>query len=248
MRRFCLVVAYDGTDFHGWQRQPGSRTVQGVLEEGVGAVMGGAVKLEGAGRTDAGVHARGQVASFGWATRLPARALPPLLNRVLPRDLRVVSARETGPEFHARRSATARRYAYRLLSREDLLFGRFAFRPLRPWSADGVSRAVRPLEGCHDCAAFQAAGSGPVRTLCRIHRATWSVWEGGLRFEVVADHFLYRMVRTIVGTALALSTGPRPEAAMAVVLASRDRRRAGPPAPAHGLTLEQVFYPAGGAP
>ena len=243
MRTFRLTVAYDGTEFHGWQVQPGLRTVQGVLEEALERLpMTERTRIVGAGRTDAGVHARGQVASFAAETSLPVRALIPLLERQLPLDVRIEGASEVGADFHERHSARARRYAYRLLSRGDALWARFAWHPPRVPDADGLVRATLALEGEHDCSAFRASGGPPVRPVCRISRATWSPWEGGLRLDVIADHFLYHMVRNIVGTALAAAAAADPAAAMRQVLASGDRRRAGVTAPARGLTLEQVFY------
>ena len=122
MRTLKLTVAYDGTAFHGWQRQPGVRTVQGALEGALARVLGvEAIAVPGAGRTDAGVHARGQVASFACESSLPARAFPPLLGRELPPDVRVLHAEDAAPGFHARHSARARRYAYRLLAVPDVL-------------------------------------------------------------------------------------------------------------------------------
>ena len=244
MPTFRLDVAYDGTAFHGWQVQPGLRTVQGVLEEAVQKVLGEAVRLTGAGRTDAGCHARGQVASFTASTSLPATALAPLLRRYLPDDLQVPRAAAVENGFDARRSATARRYAYRLLDGRDVLLGRLAWHPRQRLDAERLAAAVRPLEGEHDCAAFAASGGAPGRTLCRVHRASWRRWEGGLQLDLVADHFLYHMVRNVVGTALLLMDRRAPGEAMAEVVASRARRRGGPTAPPQGLCLEEVFYPA----
>ncbi len=225
MRTFRLLVAYDGTDYHGWQRQPGQRTVQGVLESALRGVFGvDELVTQGAGRTDAGVHARGQVASFAVVSRLPAEALAPVLRRRLPADLRVLEAREAPAGFDARRSARARRYAFRLAR------------------AEGLERATRALEGEHDFSSFRSAGSGDVQPVCRVHRAGWRAWEGGLMLDIVADHFLYHMVRSIVGTALEAAGEVDPAGAMRGVLAARDRAAAGPTAPAHGLCLEQVFY------
>ena len=243
MRTFKLVLGYDGTDYHGWQAQPERRTVQGAVELALRSVLvDEPVKLEGAGRTDAGVHARGQVASFDSRTRLPARALPPLLNRALPADIRVRSAEEQAPGFHARRSAVARRYAYRVLRGDDVLLRRFAWHPGRGFDLDRLELATRPLEGERDFSAFQAAGSSRPVPLCRVARAGWSV-EGRIAgFEIVADHFLYRMVRTIVGTAVAVAATHDPAGTMAEIIASRERGRAGITAPARGLCLEEVFY------
>jgi tRNA pseudouridine38-40 synthase len=245
VRAFKLTVAYDGGAFHGWQRQPGQRTVQGVLEEELGVVMGAEIRVQGAGRTDAGCHARGQVASFSAVTTLPAAALRPILDRRLPDDVRVVSAEEAALDFDARRSALGRRYSYHLLDQDDVLMRRMAWHPGRPVDAGRLSRAVRPIEGEHDCAAFQASGSSPTATRCRVWRASWRRWERGAVLDIVADHFLYHMVRNVVGTALLAARDRDPEARFAAVLGSRDRRRAGPTAPPQGLCLEQVFYEGG---
>lgn len=243
MRTFRLIVAYDGSAFHGWQVQPSLRTVQGVLSAALELVLEAPpLRLTGAGRTDAGVHARGQVVSFEAETRLPARAVGALLERRLPEDVRVCEAAEVDSGFSARHSARARRYAYRLLRDDDVLWARFAWKPKRWPDADALSRAVAPVEGEQDFSAFQAAGGAEVRSICRVHRAAWSVWEGGVKLDIVADHFLYHMVRNIVGTSLSLAGSADPAVAMREVLASRDRRNAGPTAPPQGLTLEQVFY------
>jgi len=247
VRAFRLTVAYDGTSFHGWQAQPGLRTVQGVLEQTLSSVLGeGLSKLTGAGRTDAGVHARGQVVSFTAETRLPARALAPTLNRQLPEDVRVRESAEVAAEFNARFEAVARRYAYSLSDRDDVLLGRFAWHPPRTPDPDRLSRASRVLEGSHDCSAFRASGGADSRPVCRISRASWTRWDAGWRFDIVADHFLYHMVRNVVGTALAAAAADDPAAAMRRVIDSRDRRQAGRTVPACGLCLEEVYYPMGG--
>jgi len=217
--------------------------VQGVIEEVLVQVLGlDEVKLQGAGRTDAGVHARGQVASFSAAIALPPVALAPLLNQRLPDDVRVRAAIETDATFHARHSARARRYSYRLLAEDDVLLGRFAWRPPRPFRPEPLACATAALECTANFSAFRAAGSSPAEPVCRVTRASWERWEGGLRLDIVSDHFLYHMVRNVVGTALAAAETPDPGATMRAILESRERSRAGITAPAHGLCLEQVFY------
>ena len=242
MRTIRLDVAYDGTEFHGWQSQPGLRTVQGVLEEALARALGEPVRLSGAGRTDAGTHARGQVASFTSETRLPASALAPILRPLLPVDVEVRSAADEPPGFHARRSAVARHYAYRLLDRPDVMLRRFAWFPRRALDARGLEQATAPLPGTHDCAAFQASGCSSSRSECVLHRAGWRRWEGGWLLDIVADHFLYHMVRNIVGTVVHLMSAEDPAAQMRRVLEAKQRSAAGPTAPAEGLTLERVFY------
>ncbi len=244
MRSFRLLVAYDGTDFHGWQRQPGARTVQGVLEGALAAVLGvDAVTVQGAGRTDAGVHARGQVASFRAETTQPASALAPALAPRLPRDVRVLGAVEAAEDFDARRCAVGRRYAYRLLSGEDPLWWRVAWRPRRWPPADALEAATRVLEGAHDFTSFRSAGSSPSPPTCRVLHAGWRAWEGGLQLDIVADRVLYRMVRSIVGTALVAAAVADPVGRMRAVLEARDRAAASATAPALGLCFEQAFYP-----
>jgi tRNA pseudouridine38-40 synthase len=237
-------VAYDGSEFEGWQRQPERRTVQGVLEEQLAALLGEPVKLTGAGRTDSGCHARGQTASLVTDSALPAGAWAPCLNRALPADVRVRAAHDAAPGFDARRSALARRYAYRLLRDDDLMLGRFAWRPPRPVDPDRLARATAALAGEHDFTTFQATGSTPVGADCCVHRASWRAWDGGILLDIIANRFLYHMVRSIVGTALAVHDEPDPGQAMARRLRARQRSEAGVTAPAHGLCLEQVFYPA----
>ncbi len=242
-RTFRLTVAYDGTDFHGWQKQPGLRTVQGELERAAAEVLGEeGIVVYGAGRTDAGVHARGQVASFASATSLPARAVRALMQRALPADVRVVDASEAAPGFHARHSARARRYAYRLLDREDVLDDRFAWAPPRRLDGEALARSAAPLVGTHDCSAFEAANASETNPVCRVTLARWVRWESGWRFDVQADHFLYHMVRNLVGTALRAQSESDPAAHVAGVLASRDRARAGATVPPQGLCLEAVHY------
>ncbi len=242
-RTFRLTVAYDGTDFHGWQIQPGVRTVQGELGRAVSEALEiPGLRVHGAGRTDTGVHARGQVASFSAVTALPAHALPPLVGRRLPHDVRVVDAAEMPAGFHARHSARARRYVYRLLDREDVLWRRFAWCPGRAPALEPLQAAATPLEGTHDCSSFQSVSRQPADPVCRVDRARWVRWEAGLAFEVQADHFLYHMVRNVVGASLVAARTPDPAAAMRGVLEARDRARAGAIAPPEGLCLEAVVY------
>lgn len=241
-RVFRLTVAYDGTAFHGWQRQPGLRTVQGELEAALSQVLDGDVKVNGAGRTDTGVHARGQVASFEWDTPLPGTALAPMSNRLLPADVRVVASAEAPSGFHARHSARARRYEYRLLARPDLLRERFAWAPPALPAREALTAATAPLLGRHDFTAFQATGNDAAVPECDVVRLGWRDTEDGVALDVAADHFLYHMVRKMVGTALEACATSDPGAHVKAVLESRDRARVGRMAPPRGLSLEQVYY------
>ena len=244
METLRLRVAYDGTEFHGWQRQPERRTVQGVLEAALAALLEVEdVALHGAGRTDAGVHARGQVASFRARTPIPGAALKHALAPRLPRDVRVLDSAAAADDFDARRSALARRYSYRLLRAEDPLEERFAWRPRRWPEPAALEAATRVLEGRRDFSSFRSTGSSESNPVCDVTKARWVTWDGGLRLEIVADHFLYHMVRSIVGTALEVCAAGDPAGGMLAVMEARERSAAGPTAPAHGLCLEEVMYP-----
>ena len=244
METLRLRVAYDGTEFHGWQRQPERRTVQGVLEAALAALLEVEdVALHGAGRTDDGVHARGQVASFRARTPIPGAALKHALAPRLPRDVRVLDSAAAADDFDARRSALARRYSYRLLRAEDPLEERFAWRPRRWPEPAALEAATRVLEGRRDFSSFRSTGSSESNPVCDVTKARWVTWDGGLRLEIVADHFLYHMVRSIVGTALEVCAAGDPAGGMLAVMEARERSAAGPTAPAHGLCLEEVMYP-----
>lgn len=245
MRRLALVVAYDGAAFHGWQRQPGLRTVQGDIEAALSAVLEEDVRVSGAGRTDTGVHARGQVASFETSSALPARAVQARLAKRLAADVQVRSAHDAAADFDARRTATARRYAYRLAREHDVLFRGISVRPRERWVPDRWQRAALSLEGQHDCSSFESAGSPRAEKTCRIVRASFSPWEAGVVLHIVADRFLYHMVRNVIGTLLAAGRAKDPAAHVRGVIAARDRAAAGACVPPHGLSLEQVFYPVG---
>ncbi|MDJ0866821.1 MAG: tRNA pseudouridine(38-40) synthase TruA [Myxococcota bacterium] len=254
MRNFRLVLEYDGTAFEGWQTQArrgaeagaeAPRTVQGILEAVLEQVTGVRAPVHGAGRTDAGVHALGQVANVALETRLEPAELQRALNAVLPRDLAVRALDVVPDAFHARRDARGKRYVYRLWTgvvRSPARARTHAWvQP--PLDRDAMRRAARDLEGTHDFASFQAAGSGPkttVRTLTRV------ALEGGpgdeLRIVVEGSGFLRHMVRNLVGTLLEVGRGKRDAGSMPALLAARDRALAGATAPARGLVLERVDY------
>ena len=242
LRTFRLTVAYDGTGFHGWQKQPTVRTVQRELEVALARVLDSEVMTAGAGRTDTGVHARGQVVSFKAETQVPAHAFTYLMNRHLPEDVRVMASVEAPEGFHARHSARARRYEYRVLAAPDLLRMRSAWLPKVCPPLEVLQACAAPIRGRHDFTAFQAAGNDQATVTCDVRLAEWRPVEGGYAFDVIADHFLYHMVRKLVGTAFEAAATADPAGHVAEVLHSRDRRRAGRMVPASGLSLEQVYY------
>jgi tRNA pseudouridine38-40 synthase len=259
---FKIVIAYDGTDFVGWQRQAAGTSIQGLIEDALRDLDGHEVAVAGAGRTDAGVHALGQVASFTLGRNVDAATVVRAVNARLPVDVRVLSAVEVAPTFHARFAARGKIYRYRI--RTDGIVSPFERRYVWPFTgaldADAMTRAARLLEGTHDFAAFQAAGSesqSTERTIrsSRIQSLRISDCEFGIEYgsrigrlityDVEAEGFLRHMVRAIVGSLVEVGRGRRPADWIEEVLASRDRARGGPTAPPMGLFLVSVDY--GGA-
>jgi tRNA pseudouridine38-40 synthase len=248
MATFKLTLEYDGGAFAGWQSQRArERTVQGELLRALEEIAAGPVRLVGAGRTDAGVHAEGQVASAVLETRLDAGTLRRALNAKLPADLAVLEAERMSERFDARRDATAKRYRYQIWNGEVPS----PLRAARAWhvrerlDVDRLRASAEPLLGRHDFASFRAAGSAvktSVRTLRRIDVSGPPGGEIRLGFE--GDGFLRHMVRNLVGTLVEVGKGRRSPESISDVLASRERVRAGPTAPAHGLCLEAVRYPS----
>jgi tRNA pseudouridine38-40 synthase len=244
---FRLVLEYDGAAFAGWQVQPQVETVQGALEVAIAQVTGCRVRVVGAGRTDAGVHAEGQVASVGIETALDAERLRLALNGVLPRSVAVVEASEAPASFHARRDARSKRYRYAIWNgaiRSPLRAAR-AWCLQRPLDLVAMREAATAFVGTHDFASFQTAGSDVTtteRTLDRIEILGARGGEITLVFE--GSGFLRHMVRNLTGTLVEVGSGRRAASEMPALLAARDRRRAGRTAPAHGLTLEWVRYGA----
>lgn len=245
MAVFRLVLEYDGAAFAGWQLQPQVATVQGALEAAIARVAGCRVRVVGAGRTDAGVHAEGQVASVCIETPLGAERLRLALNGVLPPGVAVVEASEAAATFHARRDARAKRYRYAIWNgaiRSPLRAAR-AWCLQRPLDLPAMRAAATAFVGTHDFASFQTAGSDVLtteRTLDRLEILGAAGGEITLVFE--GSGFLRHMVRNLTGTLVEVGSGRRSASEMPALLAARDRRRAGRTAPAHGLTLEWVRY------
>ena len=241
-----LGVEYDGTAFHGWQVQTEDRTVQGEIESALYRVTGQRLRIAGAGRTDSGCHAAGQVASVALATRLSPDRLRAALNAHLPPDVRIVEAAETPPEFHARFRAMRRAYRYLIVPRPSALRRNRAWtRPLRA-EPERLNAAVVPLLGRHDFTSFSKQGADNDEPVCSVSRARWTKRSGITRFDIVSDRFLYTMVRKIVSTAIRAAERGGGAREIREVLEARDRRAAAAPAPAHGLYLMRVRYPGVG--
>jgi tRNA pseudouridine38-40 synthase len=249
VRTVQLVLHYDGTAFAGWQVQPQQRTVQGELERVLADLCGQRIVAQGAGRTDAGVHARGQAVGVRVAERWTAPMLRRSLNALLPGDVWVAAAHEMRPEFHARFSATSRRYAYQVGTDEEANspFRRrteWAYR--RPLSREALDHAAARLRGEHSFIAFAVRGTAPPTDAhrCTVHEAKWAGRPGGLTFEIEANRFLHHMVRFLVGTMLDVGSGKRPPETVERLLSAATNDDVSPPAPAHALVLERVTYPA----
>jgi tRNA pseudouridine38-40 synthase len=247
-RTVQLVLHYDGSGFSGWQRQPEQRTVQGVLEQGLERLCERPTAALGSGRTDAGVHARGQ----GVGVRVPDKwtpdALRRALNAILPDDVWVASAHEMRPEFHARYSATARRYSY-YVGTDDAAHSPFRRRTEYPFEFSLDRSALRasaePLVGTHSFRAFAVKGTAPDTDEhhCDVRVAKWDDRPGGLVFEIEANRFLHHMVRFLVGTMLDVASGRRPLSDVMKLLDAKDNDDVSPPAPPNALFLDAVQYP-----
>lgn len=245
MTRYKLTIEYDGTDFVGWQRQENGPSVQAALETAVENFCGESVVLHGAGRTDAGVHALGQVAHLDIEKSTDPDTLRDAMNfHLKPHAIAVLAAKAVEPEFHARFSATKRGYFYRVINRRAPLAlerGRAWFVP-QPLDVDAMNRAARALVGHHDFSSFRAVdcqAKSPMKTLDLLQ-----VLCDGDEIRVVAKarSFLYHQVRILVGTLKQVGEGKWNEATVPAILAARDRRTAGPTAPAHGLYFGEVEY------
>ena len=245
MRTLKLTLAYDGTRFVGWQRQAEGESVQGVLEEALSRFEGGPVTVAGAGRTDAGVHALGQVASVRLEALHDPATLVRALNAQLPLDLRVLSVEEVAPDFHARFSARGKTYRYTI--RNAPISNPFArayeWQIPEPLDVTAMRNASVSLVGTHDFSAFQSVGTEQIDAVRTITRAALiGETPGLLVFEITGNGFLRHMVRAIVGTLVEVGRGWRTAASVADTMAGRSRAEAGATAPPHGLFLVSVDY------
>ena len=240
MRNFKLVLEYDGTDFHGWQIQPDRRSVQGELSRAVEEITGERSAVTGAGRTDAGVHAVGQVASFTSETRLEPGVIRRALNARLPGDIRVRNVEEAAPGFNARFDATSRTYHYVLIRRPTALWRSYYYLVTARLDPAAMRGALAALVGEKDFAAFASSRDDSATKRCRVIRAELYDTPPLVTLAVTADHFLHHMVRSIAGTVLEAGRGKPVD--MAGIIAARDSARAGPTLPPHALYLMHVGY------
>lgn len=243
-----LVLHYDGAGFAGWQRQLDEPTVQAALEDTLAKLTQKRLTVIGAGRTDAGVHARGQAVGVRVPEKWRANQLRRALNATLPSAIWVAAAHEMSDDFHARYSAVARRYAYRVGLDEE---ARSPFRRRYEWAMERavdveiLAASAAAIVGEHVFLAFAVKGTAPASDdhRCTVHSASWQPRAGGLTFEIEANRFLHHMVRYMVGTMVEAASGRRAPDSVARLLSETDNRNVSPPAPAHALFLEQVRYP-----
>jgi tRNA pseudouridine38-40 synthase len=241
-----LTIAYIGTRWAGWQRQENALSVQQAVEEALGDLIGLPAALHGASRTDAGVHARAQEAHFDLLRDLPLRAVVHGLNHRLPQDIRIMAAHQMPEDFHSRFSAESKEYVYRLSRCQTLspFVAPYVVQAPRRLHLDALGAAAARLEGEHDFTAFALAGGAHRQPRRTMHAAAWESEGDELRLRIRGDGFLRGMVRGLVGTLLEVGEGKRSVEQFASLLAGKPRGEAGPTAPAKGLTLERVRYPA----
>jgi tRNA pseudouridine38-40 synthase len=263
MRNFKLTVAYDGSNYFGWQAQADKITVQQTIEAAVERITGEKLRIHASGRTDTGVHALGQVASFQSETHLDPPTLRKALNAILPDDIAVLDAGEVPLDFHPRYSAKRKRYRYLLNDGplREIFLRRYCWHYKKGrLDVDAMQRAARPLVGTHDFTSFESSGAKrktSVRTVFSLELQRGRAGQGGFFFydnaptanesdwitlDIVADGFLYNMVRAILGTLVEVGRGFRPETWPGEILQAIDRRQAGPTAPPQGLFLVGVDY------
>lgn len=239
MKRIMLVVAYDGTDYHGWQLQPGVPTIEGELNKALKELLGEEIQVIGASRTDSGVHALCNIAVFDTDTKIPAEKLSYALNQRLPEDIRIQRSAEAAPDFHPRHCASRKTYEYRILNREFPLptkrrYAHFTYVHL---DEEKMQRGAKYLVGEHDFKSFCATASVAETTVRTLYDLTVRREGEEIMIRVCGSGFLYNMVRIIAGTLMEIGRGNMEPERMQEILEAKDRTAAGPTAPACGLTL-----------
>ncbi|MGA8151746.1 MAG: tRNA pseudouridine(38-40) synthase TruA [Terriglobales bacterium] len=250
MRNLKLTLAYDGSDFSGWQVQPDGETVQGTLASAIGRITGEKVLPQGSGRTDAGVHALGQVASFTTVSPIPAENLAKALNDILPASIRVLEAVEAAADFHARKSARAKTYRYSIYRAPVCppFLARYVWHYPYPLDEGAMQQAAGLVVGEHDFTSFAAVDAErgreaePVSNVRQIFASSWQIEGDEFVYHVSGNGFLHHMVRNLVGTFLLAGKGTLTPPDIAGILQARNRSLAGATAPASGLFLVDVKY------
>ncbi len=241
---FRLVIEYDGTDYQGWQLQPDQRTVQGTLEAALARLLQHPTRVAAAGRTDAGVHAAGQVVCFRTARELSAETVHRALNALTPDDLVIRAVDTVSDDFDPRRAAQSRVYVYRLWNRATAspFWRRYAWHVRRPLAVEAMAAAARAMLGEHDFSSFRAASCEAAHPVRVVRRSEVTRAGDLICYEIEANGFLHHMVRNLIGTLVEIGLGQRCPDDVSRLLAMRDRSLAGKTAPAHGLCLVRVRY------
>lgn len=242
MQRYFIYMSFDGTDYHGWQIQPHSRSVQEVLQRALGTLLGAEVGVTGAGRTDTGVHARQMVAHFDWEEALDVVQLTYRLNRILPRDIAVDRVEAVDSDLHARFSAKSRTYHYYLHRQKSPFLRQYSWEVHYELDFEAMNRAAERLLSVDDFGAFCKAGSDAKTTLCRVTEARWVQEDGRWCFVISANRFLRNMVRAVVGTLIEVGRHRMTLSEFDEVVKGGNRSAAGESVPAHGLFLWEVGY------
>ncbi len=244
MRRYLLFISYDGTRYHGWQVQPNGNSVQAELQRALSLYLRDKIEIVGAGRTDAGVHARKMPAHFDWSgDALDCRQVVYRLNRILPTDISAVGMIEVSPDLHARFSALSRTYHYYIHTSKDPFLRHFSLQVNYQLDFDMMNQAAEKLLCHEDFAAFCKAGADNKTTLCKVTHASWTpCGDGRWCFEITANRFLRNMVRAVVGTLMEVGRHKMTLAEFEDVLENGTRSDAGDSMPAHALFLEDVAY------
>ena len=239
--RYFFRVEYDGSKYGGWQRQPNAVTIQELLENAFETALRVPVSITGAGRTDAGVHAKGQGAHLDVEKPVDIRRCECSINALLPREIAIYNLQQVNDSFHARYSAISRRYVYRMCTRKRPLSFQRAWFLFYGVNWDLVRDNLQFLEGTHDFTSFCASGSETPNNICTIKKVSLEDEQGFIQFTIEADRFIYKMVRTIVGTLIEIGRG-KLKLSIKDIIAAKNRVLAGETAP-FGLFLENVFYP-----
>ncbi|QNN23142.1 tRNA pseudouridine(38-40) synthase TruA [Planctomycetales bacterium ZRK34] len=246
MQRYRMTVAYDGTDFHGWQHQPGLRTVQETVRQSLIHTFAQPVQLQGASRTDAGVHAEGQVVHFDVDSRIPLERMAMAINARLPADIEVREVQPVADDFDATRDAIDKQYCYRIWNadRRPLGLRHQVYHYWVPLDAERMNQAAGRIVGEHDFAGFATAGHGRLSTVRTVHTCEVQRHGDQVHLTVSGSGFLYNMVRIITGTLIEVGRGKWPPEHVDRILAEADRRLAGPTVPPGGLCLQWIAYDA----
>jgi tRNA pseudouridine38-40 synthase len=241
-RNIKLEIEYDGTDFHGWQIQPNLRTVQGEIQEKLETILGHNVNLIGAGRTDVGVHAWGQVANFKTTSELDKKSIINGLNGLLPDDIVIKKAQDVNLNFNSRYDAKSRLYKYRIHLGRTAILRNYVWKVSYSLNLENIFEATERIEGEHDFSSFCVAESTKDNNVCNVFSANWEKSGDELIFKIEADRFLHTMVRSLVGTLVEVGRGYFSVSDFVNIMEAKDRKKAGPTAPACGLYLAEVKY------